>query len=142
MKQIAGGIMAMTIVIWAGIGFLVQAPGDPTVDGQSFQFEGTRFVGHADTVLQVELSRDKTRLVSTSMDHTVRLWDARSGACLWTRRGEWGWFENVEFSSDGRFVGGRQGQSVHVWDSKTGLLVRTVQGTAIAKAFLLCDLPH
>ena len=40
--------------------------------------------GHSSLVHSVAFSHDSTRLASVSWDHTVKTWDARSGACLQT----------------------------------------------------------
>ena len=40
--------------------------------------------GHSDMVLSVAFSHDGTQVVSGSVDKTVKIWDAGSGACLKT----------------------------------------------------------
>jgi hypothetical protein len=40
--------------------------------------------GHSNNVNSVAFSHDSTRLASASVDRTVRIWDAGSGACLQT----------------------------------------------------------
>jgi WD40 repeat protein len=48
---------------------------------------GTRLqtlVGHTDYITSVALSADTTRVVSVSEDHTVKIWDLDTGACLLT----------------------------------------------------------
>jgi WD40 repeat protein len=40
--------------------------------------------GHTDTITDVSYSTDGTRVATSSLDGTVRLWDTKSGALLWT----------------------------------------------------------
>jgi WD40 repeat protein len=40
--------------------------------------------GHSQGVNSVAFSHDSTRLASASVDSTVKIWDAHSGACLQT----------------------------------------------------------
>lgn len=41
-----------------------------------------RFQGHTDAICGFDITRDRKRIVSTSEDGTVRVWDARSGEAL------------------------------------------------------------
>jgi WD40 repeat protein len=48
---------------------------------------GTRLqtlVGHTDYITSVALSADTTRVVSASENHTIKIWDLDTGACLLT----------------------------------------------------------
>jgi len=49
----------------------------------TYDAETSRFFGHADVVTAVALSPDGRFVVSASRDTTARLWDVRSGKCLW-----------------------------------------------------------
>ena len=40
--------------------------------------------GHTDAITDVSYSTDGTRVATSSLDGTVRLWDTKSGALLWT----------------------------------------------------------
>jgi WD40 repeat protein len=59
--------------------------------------------GHSSQVTSVAFSHDSARLASASRDNTVKIWDARSGACLQTLQVS-KHLENVSFDSTGSFL--------------------------------------
>jgi WD40 repeat protein len=59
--------------------------------------------GHSSQVTSVAFSHDSARLASASWDNTVKIWDARSGACLQTLQIS-KHLENVSFDSTGSFL--------------------------------------
>jgi DNA-binding beta-propeller fold protein YncE len=91
---------------------------------RSFWFSGCAF------------SPDGTRIVSTSSDDILRVWDARSGAELWS--GEVTLPNSCAFSPDGTRVvstGGRITGSamrivgvLQVWDANSGMALATMNG--------------
>ncbi|HEY3871812.1 MAG TPA: serine/threonine-protein kinase [Actinocrinis sp.] len=86
--------------------------------------------GHAGPVRAVALARDGRRLVSSSDDGTVRLWDLPSGTSVALQgrapgqegyaRARFAWSRNpVSLSPDGRILAtGGQGNTVCVWDAE------------------------
>src|SRR5262249_62238798 len=50
-------------------------------------------IGHKDEVVALTFSPDERRIISASMDRTIRIWDAGNGSSLATtivgRNGEW-----------------------------------------------------
>ncbi|KAF2115879.1 WD40-repeat-containing domain protein, partial [Lophiotrema nucula] len=73
--------------------------------------------GHSDSVHSVAFSHDSTRLASASHDGTVRIWDARSGACLQKLEGHSEWVRSVTFSYDSmRLVSASDDNTVKIWD--------------------------
>ncbi len=73
--------------------------------------------GHKHKVTSVAWSPDGKRLVSSSDDSTIRLWEPRSGRLLLTLQGHKGGTNSVAFSADGKLVisAGWDGK-VRVWD--------------------------
>ena len=84
---------------------------------------------HEDWVRSVAFSSDGIRIVSSSQDQSVRVWDASTGAELTTLNGHTSWVNSVAFSGDGtHIVSGSQDQSVRVWDASTGAELTTLNG--------------
>ena len=78
-----------------------------------------RITGHTSGVRSVSFSGDGKRIVSGSLDRTVRVWDAVSGECvLGPLEGHTGWVRSVSFSGDDkRIVSGSGDRTVSVWDA-------------------------
>jgi WD40 repeat protein len=67
--------------------------------------------------------------VSGSTDHTIKLWEIKSGNCLKTFEGHTNWVFSVAFSPNGdTVVSGSHDQSVKLWNVKTGKCLSTFTG--------------
>src|SRR5262249_32948599 len=77
----------------------------------------------------VAFRRDGRRLVSTSLDRTVRLWDPASGAALAELRGHTDDVFTAVFHPEGRRIAsaGRD-RVIRLWDATTGEEVARLQG--------------
>ena len=77
--------------------------------------------GHTHWVISVAFSPDGSLLASGSVDSTVRLWGARTGAELHTMQGHNGSIIDVAFSPDGSLLAsaGEDG-TIRLWDVETG----------------------
>ncbi|KAH8585978.1 putative F-box and wd40 domain protein [Bisporella sp. PMI_857] len=85
--------------------------------------------GHSGWVRSVAFSPDGQRVVSGSVDSTVRLWDAVTGVLQQTLESHSGWVRSVAFSPDGqRVASGSEGSTVWLWDAATGALQQTLEG--------------
>jgi hypothetical protein len=71
-------------------------------------------------VLSARFSRDETRIVTTSVDKTVRVWDATTGDLLATFGGREEGLRSAQFNSDGTRVvtisRDRDRTAVRMWD--------------------------
>ena len=77
----------------------------------------------------VAFSRDGTRIVSGSVNGSMRVWDAWTGKKLKTFDGHTDAVTSVAFSSDGtRIVSGSFDKSVRVWDALMGKELKSLHG--------------
>jgi WD40 repeat protein len=81
--------------------------------------------GHEGLVLDFQFSPDGRRILTGSLDHTARLWDARTGNCLVvfsTPEGHKAAVNNVAFGRDGQYVVTTSfGERVAwLWETTTG----------------------
>jgi hypothetical protein len=69
-------------------------------------------------IFSAAFSPDGRRIVSGSMDKTVKVWNAETGALIRTLSGHTGGVKSAAFSPDGRrIVSGADDQTVKVWDA-------------------------
>jgi WD40 repeat protein len=69
----------------------------------------------------VAFSPDGARVLSGSGDHTIKLWDAATGALVRSFAGHSSWVSSVAFSPDGaRVLSGSADGTVGIWNLATG----------------------
>jgi WD40 repeat protein/serine/threonine protein kinase len=85
--------------------------------------------GHASFVYSVAVSPDGTMIASGSWDHTVRLWDGKTGAEITVLHGHRAPVVDLAFDpAGGRLVSASShDRSVFVWDTETGMPVNTIE---------------
>jgi WD40 repeat protein len=80
-------------------------------------------------VRAVAFAPDGARIVSGSMDGTLRVWDASAGAALRTLSGHGDKVYAVAVSPDGRFaLSGAKGHDLRLWDLASGTCARVFEG--------------
>ncbi|KAF7171101.1 hypothetical protein CNMCM6106_005561 [Aspergillus hiratsukae] len=85
--------------------------------------------GHSDWVRSAAFSGDGQTLASGSGDHTIKLWNTKTGAELQTLKGHSDWVRSVAFSGDGQtLASGSNDHTIKLWDTKTGAELQTLKG--------------
>src|SRR5438874_1170913 len=85
--------------------------------------------GYLNSVNLVAFSPDGKVVASGSRDHTVRLWDAGTGAALQTLEGHSSPVYSVTFSPDGKIIASGSGDhTVRLWNADTGVALHTLEG--------------
>ena len=76
--------------------------------------------GHLGLILSVCMSSEGSRIISGSLDKTIKIWDTITGCCVNTLEGHFAPISSVCVSSDGsRIVSGSQDNTVKIWDATT-----------------------
>jgi WD40 repeat protein/serine/threonine protein kinase len=84
-------------------------------------------IEHGLRVLRAAWAGDGSRIVTASLDKTVKLWDARTGALLQTLAGHEKPVTSAELDPDGRrVVSTSLDGTVRLWDAATGAPLRTL----------------
>ena len=84
--------------------------------------------GHSAYVTGVAVTPDGRVAVSTSADHTLKVWDMETGRALRTLKGHSTWVTGVVITPDGKWVVSVSGDhTLKVWDLETGSMLRTLQ---------------
>jgi WD40 repeat protein len=84
--------------------------------------------GHRADVLSVEVSRDGSRVVTSSKDGDARIWDAQTGAKVAVLSGHTGTVYDASFSPNGRWVVTGGEATAALWDAATGERVYFLRG--------------
>ncbi len=103
----------------------------------TYEADTLSFFGHADTVTAVALCPEGRLIVSSSRDTTVRLWDVRSGKCLWIfggfHHGPGFSVGNVAIVRNGKFVVSLS-ETLRVWKLSRKTLRRALWGVVSEKS--------
>ncbi len=85
-----------------------------------------QYFQHEKRVRSASFSPDGTRVITTSDDDTVKVWDAVTGRGLVTLKHE-KWVDSARFSPDGTRVLTASGHIAKIWDAATGKALVTFQ---------------
>jgi len=80
--------------------------------------------GHTDSVTSVAYSPDGRHIISGSDDHTIRIWNAKTGTAVGALKGHTRPVSSVAYSTDGRhIISGSDDHTIRIWDAKAGIAV-------------------
>jgi WD40 repeat protein len=89
--------------------------------------------GHAEPIVDLAFSPQGDRLISTSKDMTVRIWNASTGEQVCSLEGHKSVVEMITWSKDSRHVataGGKHDREIRIWDTASGLEILLLRGHA------------
>jgi WD40 repeat protein len=87
--------------------------------------------GHTDAVWNVCISADGKRVLTSSSDKSLRLWDAHTGKCLHVLKGHTERIVGAALSRDGkRALSGSDDRTIRLWDTTTGKELDKLTGHA------------
>jgi len=87
------------------------------------------FIGHTSSVESVNFSPDGKKIVSASVDRTIKLWNAETGEEIKTLKGHKNLILSVNFSPDGKkIVSGSADRTIKLWNAETGEGLKTLTG--------------
>lgn len=85
--------------------------------------------GHQDEVTSVAFDPQGETVASGSTDHTVKLWEARTGKLLRTLKGHQDLVWCMAFDPQGRMLAsGSDDSTVKLWEMRSGKLLHTLEG--------------
>jgi WD40 repeat protein len=97
-----------------------QEPTLDILDGQSLELVRQIPHGHSDQITSVAFSPDSRRILTTSWDGIVRVWDAASGTRLHDLVGHGNHVLCAVYRPDGkRIASGGRDNNVRIWDAET-----------------------
>lgn len=97
-----------------------------------------RFSGHSDAVLAAKISPDGTMLATSSSDKSIILWDLSNGKQLHCMADQPGNVDGLAFNHQGTLLASGSGDTVCLWDVRTGKLARRwpgIQGGVLSVDF-------
>ncbi len=98
--------------------------------------------GHADEVVDVDVSPDGKFLATASEDQTAIIWDIASGKQYFELQGHTSTVEAIKFTPDNKYVvTGGYDDLVKIWNLKTGKMVKEFKayGTGVAEMAFSAD---
>ncbi|EHA17705.1 hypothetical protein ASPNIDRAFT_129918, partial [Aspergillus niger ATCC 1015] len=101
---------------------------DPKVE-EYWDPEMQTIESHSNSVSSVAFSNNGQLLASGSLAHTIKLWDAATGALKHTLEDYSNSVSSVAFSSNGQLLAsGSLAHTIKLWDAATGALKHTLEG--------------
>ncbi|KAI8611683.1 WD40-repeat-containing domain protein [Chytriomyces sp. MP71] len=123
-----------TALVWAPQGSelykLYYHPGKCSIlVGACMTWGPSTLESHTEGVLSAAFSVDGKKIISSSKDYTIKIWDVRTGECTSTITGHTSWVNSVAYAPNGQFfVSASSDKSVCIWDASSGELLRVLEG--------------
>lgn len=97
--------------------------------------------GHSDQVNHLDISSDNSKIASASKDGTVRIWELKSGKCIYTLPKFSNMINSVAFSHNNKWIAtGGKNKKIDIWEVETGKRIKTFDSNVVtALSFSLDD---
>jgi WD40 repeat protein/serine/threonine protein kinase len=127
-SRVLTGSHGLTAKVWdanrANESYTVEEPPEPRIDRVPLR-------GRPRDLRLTTFNPDKTRVLTASQDQSVQVWDARTGAELFTLKGHTGVLTWASFSPDGsRIATAGYDGTTRVWDAANGAEILVLKGGA------------
>ena len=83
-----------------------------------------RLFGHTKNATSAQCSSDNNKIVSTSQDSTIRIWNSCSGACIKILRAEGSIPRCASFGPDGKKIVSADENVIRIWDAYSGECIK------------------
>lgn len=124
--------IVLAIYQWRQFGETEQKAGTTAASEQFVKYNLKQtLAGHSGSIIPLAFSPDGKQLASGSMDKTIKIWDAQSGALKRTINGHNDGVHALAFSPDGTtLASGSDDRSIKLWNARTGAPVKTFTGNS------------
>ena len=85
--------------------------------------------GHTAEIVSLNFNQHGDQIITGSFDHTVKIWDTRTGRCIHTLAGHHGEISSTSYNYTGNLcVSGSIDRTCKIWDIGKGTCVQTLRG--------------
>ncbi len=117
LKQITEQKVSISLV---PISCSLTSPGGPLIN---------TVAGHSDGVISICVTPDGTKIISGSLDKTIRVWNLENGTELQTIKGHYAPISSVCVTPDGKkVVSSSFDKTIRIWDLENGTELQTMKG--------------
>jgi WD40 repeat protein len=84
--------------------------------------------GHTNSVNGIRLTQDESKLISYSMDNTIKVWDMQNGKLLHSLEGHTNSINGIQLTKDESKLFSFDHKTIKIWDAKSGKLLHSLEG--------------
>lgn len=88
---------------------------------------------HTDFITSALFDSEEKRIVTSSLDGTIKIWDALSGIQLLGYKGDESSVEYASFSPDGKNIVSASSEKINIWNAENSSLIRTLYSNTPVK---------